>query len=79
MKQVKLIKTAQIPDENHEGDGEPQSATNYAGAILQLGDELADRLIAEGKAEPHVAPPSADDAPTNEAPAAVVRTFGRLE
>ncbi len=79
MKQVKLTETAQIPDENHDGDGEPQSATNYAGAILDLGDKLADRLVAEGKAVLHIAPPKADDAPAGETAAAVVRTFDSQE
>ena len=69
MKQIKLTKTAQIPDENHKGKGEPQSATNYAGAILKVSDALADQLIAEGKAELVDAPPSGPTA------AAVARTF----
>lgn len=73
MKQVKLLKTAQIPDENHDGEGEPQSATNYAGAVLDVGDEIADQLIAEGKAELHT-PPTGDE-PVGETAAAVARVF----
>lgn len=53
MKQVKLLETAQIPDENHEGEGPVPSATNYRGAVLNLSDWLADQLVAEGKAEYH--------------------------
>lgn len=67
MKLIKLLKTAQIPDEAHRGRGEPQSATNYAGAVLRVGDALAAQLIAEGKAELCDEPPAV---PAPSAPAA---------
>jgi hypothetical protein len=79
VKQVKLLETTQIPDETHVGTTPAPTATNYAGAVLDLGNELADRLIEEGKAKLHVAPQPEADAPAGETAATVVRTFGGQE
>jgi hypothetical protein len=50
MKRIQLTQTVHIPDEAYEGEGPVPVATNYAGAVFEVSDELADRLIAESKA-----------------------------
>ena len=76
MKQIQLTKTTQIPDENHEGEGEPASATNYAGSVVDVSDEVAAKLIAAGHAIEHV--PVADE-PAGATAAAVEQHFTQPE
>jgi hypothetical protein len=72
VKRVQLTKTVQIPDENFEpkkkGDVAGR-ATNYAGAILPLGDTLADELIARGDAIEYVEPKPKEEAAAEESAA----------
>ncbi len=65
MKQVRLLKTVQIPDETFiptKDNPSPPTATNYAGAVLNLGDELADELIEDGRAEACIETPAGETA-----------------
>ena len=60
MKTIKLTKMTQIPDETHvpsEEQPTAPTATNYPGAVIEVSDELADRLIADGHAVEHAEPP----------------------
>ncbi len=50
---IQLTKTTPIPDETWEkSSAHPVQpvATNYAGTVLEVGDELGERLIREGNA-----------------------------
>jgi hypothetical protein len=63
VKTVKLTAKVHIPDETFVPTAEnpsPPTATNYPGAVLELSDELADELIALGKAVAHVVEPPAE-------------------
>lgn len=53
MKRIVLTKMVQIPDETFvptKKQPNPPTATNYAGAVLEVSDELAERLMGEGSA-----------------------------
>lgn len=48
---VKLLATEHIPDETwQDADMPAPTATNYAGAILEVSDELGASLLAKGTA-----------------------------
>jgi hypothetical protein len=56
MKDVKLLKMVQIPDEEFtptKDEPTPPTATNYMGAVLRVSDALADELVERGDAEYH--------------------------
>lgn len=69
---IKLTQTAHIPDEgwdpeDPENEGKPRPvATNYAGATLEVSDELGEQLITDGKAVDMDAPPPIPAGPEGE-------------
>ena len=81
MKKIKLTKTTPIPDETWKASKEQPVqpvATNYAGAELEVSEELAARLVQEGCAL-YVGEPSelgGDPIPSDTTGEMIGRTFG---
>lgn len=73
---IKLTDVVHVPDENHEGEGEPARATNYPGAVLDVSDAFGAECIALGKAI-EVTEPTAE--PAGETAAAVQQHFETQE
>lgn len=67
MKKIELITSVILED----GEGEnKQNVTNHPGAVLDLDDATANKLIAEGKAKAF--PPPAPDATSEESGTSLV-------
>lgn len=68
MTKIELLQTVQIPDETWdpaapENEGKaPPTATNYRGAVLDVGDSFAKELLDAGKARKYIRPEAAEQA-----------------